>query len=672
MCGVVGIYDLSQAPERPVEEGDIRQMLATIRHRGPDQFGVYLADGVGLGNARLSIIDISSGQQPIPNEDETMWIVFNGEVFNYVELRPELEALGHRFTTNSDTEVILHAYEAWGADCVKRFNGQFVFAIYDLRRHHLFIARDRLGVRPLFYTVRDGRVLFASEMKAILALPGMNAEIDLESLNETFTFWSPLPPKSIFKGIFQLPPGHHLSIHEGEMTIAPYYETTFVEDAGNTRSFDDYLAEFRELLIDAARIRLRADVPVGAYLSGGLDSSTITAIIRKFTSNHLNTFSITFDDPLFDESQYQLQMSQHLQTDHQIVHATHQDIGEVFPEVVWHTESPLLRTSPAPMYLLSRLVRKHNFKVVMTGEGADEFLAGYDIFKEDRIRRFWAKQPESALRPSLLRKLYPDIQSLNNVNSSFLQAFFQQGLTDTHKPHYSHMLRWRNTNRARRFFRDEVRSAVPNWEANLEAGSEALGLRYPKDFASWHPLHRAQYLEISIFLSHYLLSSQGDRPAMANSVEGRYPFLDYRVVEFCNRLPPDVKLYGMTEKYLLKQLAREWIPDEIWKRNKRPYRAPIHRSFFNKSTEGYVREMLSEEHVRDTGYFNPAAVASLVRKLDSGQSLGETDDMALVGVLSTQLVHEQFIANFRHAPTLTPNDDVKVVVQRTTLETSKG
>jgi asparagine synthase (glutamine-hydrolysing) len=322
-----------------------------------------------------------------------------------------------------------------------------------------------------------------------------------------------------------------------------------------------------------------------------------------------------------------------------------------------------MRTSPAPMYLLSKLVNQHQFKVVMTGEGADEFLVGYDIFKEDRIRRFWAKQPGSALRPALLRRLYPDIQSLNSVNDSFLTGFFQQGLTDTDRPHYSHALRWRNNSRTRRFFTEAVRSSVPEWERKLDAGGQELGLRYPDAFANWHPTHRAQYLEISVFLSHYLLSSQGDRPAMANSVEGRYPFLDYRVVEFANRLPPHFKLRGLTEKYLLKQLAREWIPDEIWQRNKRPYRAPIHRSFFNQRSAGYVREMLSEDVVRDFGYFNPAAVSQLVRRLDGGQKLGETDDMALVGILSTQLVHQQFVRDFKRGTPLAATDDVKVVVQ---------
>ncbi|MCL4294801.1 MAG: asparagine synthase (glutamine-hydrolyzing) [Anaerolineae bacterium] len=666
MCGIVGVLNLKDCA--PIEENVLRQMLALIRHRGPDQFGLFRDERIGLGNARLSIIDMHTGQQPIANEDETLWIVFNGEIFNYVELRPGLEARGHRFTTTTDTEVVLHLYEDLGPRCLEQLNGQFALAIWDTRRQTLFLARDRLGVRPLFYTLTDSSLIFGSEIKAILAHPRFRAAIDPLALDQIFTFWSTLSPRTIIANIFEVPPGHYLLTGYGQVRPKPYWTLSFpgeTEVETNSRNPEDYLAEFRELLIDATRIRLRADVPVGAYLSGGLDSSTIAAVIRKYTNNALDTFSIAFSDPDFDESAYQQQMARFLGTTHQVVYATHADIGRVFPQVIWHTETPVLRTSPAPMFLLSKLVHDRHFKVVLTGEGADEFLAGYDIFKEDKVRRFWARQPESTLRPELLKRLYPDIPHLSGGPGAYLAAFFREGLAEVAAPAYSHAIRWRTTSRAKRFFSDDLCQTLRNRD-----GSAALSIDYPPGFSHWPPLHRAQYLEITIFLSQYLLSSQGDRVAMAHSVEGRFPFLDYRVVEFCNHLPPRLKLRGLTEKYLLKQAARAWLPAAIWERPKRPYRAPIHRSFFplpekqRDPSLDYVRELLSPEQVRTAGLFKPAAVGQLVQKLERGARLSETDDMALVGILSSQLVYRQFVADFSMPPPLSAADDVKICAGR--------
>jgi len=650
MCGVVGILDLAGGP--PVEQGAIRQMLAMIRHRGPDQFGVFLDGAFGMGSARLSIIDLSTGQQPIANEDQSLWIMFNGEIFNHTELRRELEDRGHHFATTCDTETVVHAYEEYGPDCLSRFNGQFAIAIWNTRDRSLFIARDRLGVRPLFYTVAGGALVFGSEIKAILADPRVAAAIDPVSLDQVFTYWSPLSPRTAFRGIVELPPGHFMRVRAGRISVEPYWELQF-HPADRARSRQDYLDEFRSLLIDATLLRLRADVPVGAYLSGGLDSSTVASIIRNGTSNHLDTFSISFSDPAFDESGYQRQMARFLGTEHQVVYATDEDIGRIFPEVIWHTETPVMRTSPAPMFLLSRLVREHRFKVVLTGEGADEFLAGYDLFKEAKVRRFWAGLPESKLRPGLFRKIYPWLEGYADANEAYLAAFFGLGLTGTGAPDYSHSLRWRTTSRAKRFFSADLQQAVraaPEEAPRLPAGSEA-----------WDPLQRAQYLEISIFMSQYLLSSQGDRMGMANSVEGRFPFLDHRLVEFCSRLPPALKLRGLTEKYLLKQVAREWLPADICDRPKQPFRAPIHRSFFNSGRLEYVRELLSPGAIASAGLFNPAAVSRLTAKLDSGTPLGETDDMALAGILSSQLVVEQFITRFAMPSPVGPGDDIKVV-----------
>lgn len=661
MCGIAGILNIDSSDGA---ENTLRRMLGMIRHRGPDEFGIYLGDGVALGNARLSIVDLSGGQQPIGNEDGSLWIVYNGEVFNYVELRAELESRGHQFSTHTDTEVILHLYEELGPKCLSRLNGQFAIAIYDERKKSLFLARDRLGVRPLFYTKLNGGLVFGSEIKALLACPGVNAQIDPIALEQIFSYWSPLSPRSCFQGIQSVPPGHYLLAQNGKVEIAPYWKVQFLNEderkkANLTAEISEYVEEFRALLVDATKIRLRADVPVGAYLSGGLDSSALAAIIRKYSNSRLDTFSIAFSDPKFDESAHQRRMAEFLGTDHQVVYATHADIGRVFPEVVWHMETPVMRTSPAPMFLLSKLVNDRKYKVVLTGEGADEFLAGYDIFKEALIRRFWARQPDSTWRPALLRRLYADIPALGATGSSYLKAFFGGGLSETHRTDYSHSIRWKNNRRNCRFFSEELQSSIQRQRA-----LEDHDLQLPDEFKNWGSLEQAQYLEIAVFLSQYLLCSQGDRPAMAHSVEGRFPFLDYRVVEFCNRLPARLKLHGLTEKYLLRQAAKEWLPDEILARGKRPYRAPIHRSFFNEQRLQYVRDLLDPAAIQKTGLFNPSAVSQLVAKIEQERPMGEADDMALVGIISTQLVHQQFVENFRQRSPISDSDNVKVVDKR--------
>ena len=654
MCGIAGMFDRSG--RRVATEGDLRQMVAMLRHRGPDEFGILLDREAGLGSARLSIIDLSGGSQPIPNEDESRWIVFNGEVFNYLELREELLAAGHKFRTASDTEVILHLYEELGPACLNRLNGQFAIAIWDTRKRELFLARDRLGVRPLFYTTVSGNVLlFASEIKALLSDPRVQAELDPVMVEEAFRFWAPLASHTVFRGIQEVPAGHFLFAKRGSVSVQQYWRNEFPSaDGGEPDAEGSAIESFRDLLIDACRLRLRADVPVGAYLSGGLDSSTIAAAVRHYTSNRLVTFSIAFSDPRYDESQFQQEMAAHLGTEHHVVRVTQEDIGRAFPEVIWHAEAPILRTAPVPMFLLSKLVRQAGFKVVLTGEGADEFLAGYDIFKENKIRRFWAAQPGSRSRPLLLRRLYNDIGGFGRNSSEMTAAFFGEDLTHTDQPWYSHSIRWRNTRRLRRFFDPGVLAGID------DTYFQTLAAALPSNFKTWHPLAKAQFFEISIFLSQYLLSSQGDRMAMAHSVEGRFPFLDVRVVEFCNRLEPRLKLRGLDEKYLLKRVARLWLPESILNRRKHPYRAPVHAAFFNGHTPDYVRELLSLAALKETGLFNPGPVQQMVRKLESGSPLGETDDMALAGILSTQLIHHLFVADFRRPPPLSERDPVKV------------
>ena len=637
MCGIVGIVHSDSVP---VDPQPLHCMLDMLTHRGPDEQAVFVEGPVGLGHARLSIIDLAGGHQPMNLHEAGLWIAFNGEIFNYIELRDQLIGLGHRFRTRSDTEVILHAFEQWGDACVERFNGQWAFAVWDHRRRRLFLSRDRLGIRPLYYTQLGNRLLFASEVKALFANHDVPRQIDPVGLDQTFTYWTTLAPRTIFENISELPPGHNLVWEHGRLTTECYWQLGYHPDMSG-KSEDRWSDELLDLLADATRLRMRSDVPVGAYLSGGLDSTFTTALIQQTTDAPLRTFSITFNQADYDESDYQRQAVEALGTDHEAIHCTSGGIGQIFPDVVWHTERPILRTAPAPLFLLSELVHASGFKVVVTGEGADEMFGGYNIFKEAKVRRFWASQPESAWRPLLLNKLYPYLPNLQAQPLAYRKAFFHVRPDDVDHPLFSHLPRWEMTSRLRSFFNDEMRVAT----FDQHSYGDCLD-KLPKAFADWPPFCQAQYLESTIFLPGYLLSSQGDRMAMAHSVEGRYPFLDHRVAEFAATLPPRLKMRGLCEKYLLKKTASHLVPESIAWREKQPYRAPDAASFV--PTDGspmpeYVQELLSPEQIRHAGLFRPEAVEPLLRKASRGEMIGQRDNMALVGILSTQLIVDQFI-----------------------------
>src|SRR5437763_10082447 len=552
MCGIAGYFGRPEASIAP--HALLSAMVDAIGHRGPDARGVVVRDGVGLGHARLSIIDLSSGQQPMANADGTVIVSFNGEIFNYLELRDELIARGHRFTTQSDSEVVLHLYQEMGPDCVTKFNGDFAFALWDQPRGRFMLARDRMGVRPLFYASRKDALYFASEVKALLEVPGLDASLDPIALDQIFTFWFPLAPRTAFRGISELPPAHMLIAERGRIDIRPYWRLEFPrlgdDDVLDCRDEREIAEELEHLLLDATRIRLRADVPVGAYLSGGLDSSIIAAAANKIMPQRLRTFSVTFETPEFDESAYQQEMVRALGTAHQSVACTAADIARLFPDVVRHAERPILRTAPAPLLKLADLVHRNGFKVVLTGEGADEVFAGYDIFKEAKLRRFCAQQPHSARRPLLLRRLYPYLPGLQAQSQKYLEAFFGAGLGATDDPLYSHLPRLRTTGGAKALFSGTLRDTLKGYDALAEL-RESL----PAEFPRWHPLAQAQYLETAYLLPGYILSSQGDRVAMAHAVEGRFPFLDHRVVEFAARIPPKLKIKGLREKHILREAA---------------------------------------------------------------------------------------------------------------------
>jgi len=619
-------------------------MVNIIRHRGPDEFGAYFDNRCALGQARLSIIDLATGSQPLCNEDESIWITFNGEIYNYVELRPELEKLGHKFRTHSDTEVIVHAFEQWGKECLNRFNGQWAFAIYNRKDKSLFISRDRLGVRPVFYTVSNGRFYFASEIKSIFCDPVIPRRIDVEGLDEIFTWWTTSPPKTAFENIKELEPGSYLEIKNGKFSSDRYWTMEYPETFDKGRSLDSWAEELHALLVDAVRLRLRADVPVGAYLSGGLDSSATTSLIKRFTSNKVETFSIAFHDKAYDESDYQKQVADYLGTNHHQIRCGYRDIAENFPRVIWHTERPILRTAPTPLFMLSGLVRQHNFKVVLTGEGSDEILGGYDIFKETIIRKFWAKNPDSAWRPALLRKLYPTLPLSASRARFYLETFYKAGLSESDKYYFSHIPRINTTTRIKDYFSESVKGALAGYDSIC-----AFEKHIPAGFYRWHYLARAQYLEATSLLSGYLLSSQGDRVTAGHSVEGRFPFLDHRVVELGTRIPPQHKILGLKEKLVLKKAMRDELPREITARVKQPYMAPDSNSFVQPDSPDYVGEMLSESALRKGGLFNPEYVAKLKEKCTKlyHAHLSFKDNMSFMGILSTQLLLDQYVDHFQ-------------------------
>jgi asparagine synthase (glutamine-hydrolysing) len=646
MCGIAGTFTAHQ----PAPREFLLEMAGELLHRGPDGVGLYLDHNFGMVNTRLSIVDLAGGDQPLSNEAGRYWVMQNGEIYNYVELIEELEGLGHQFATSSDTEVIAHAFEEWGVDCLAKLNGDFAFAVWDRQTRELFLARDRFGVRPLFLANFGNSLSFASEAKALLRHPQSKRELDTLGLVETFTMWSVLPDRSAFQDIYELPAGHYLRYSsKGLLEQRRWWDVPFVSpDEARKESATELAEELRSLLEDATRLRLRADVPVGAYLSGGLDSSAIAGLTRQLTTQKRQSFSVSFADPRFDESSFQKQMANALETELSGVSIKGSEIAEDFPEVVHLAEKPLLRTAPAPLHRLSKLVRQTGFKVVLTGEGADELFGGYDIFKEAQVRRFWAKQPDSKLRPLLFKRLYPYLTRDTSKAGAFLSHFFSQGLTETSDPLYSHQIRFNNTSRSLRFLDGGVLE-----DATLQGDSKQRLLNYlPDNFSRFSNLSKAQYLEIHTFLSGYLLSSQGDRMLMGNSVEGRFPFLDYRVAEFAARLPDRLRLQGLQEKYLLRKAVAPLLPKNIGRREKRPYRSPVLQAFIGPDAPGYVQDLLEGTHLAEVGLFKPEAVKQLVEKCKrlAESSVGETDEMALVGIISTLLLHEKMIAR----PVLAP------------------
>ncbi len=632
MCGIVGLLD----GRKTTYDDTLRAMVQAIGYRGPDDQGFYDGGIVGLGHARLSIIDPENGRQPASSEDGGVIVVFNGEIYNFHALASSLTACGHRLENQSDTAVLPHLYEEYGLDMFQRLSGQFAIAIWDKRKQALILARDRYGEKPLFYAERTGNFAFGSEAKAIFKSGLISPVLSPRSLGHIFTYWTPLGDESAFEGVHQLPPGSFLVYKNGQTSIQRYWAPDLSQpDHASCLDAAAYEAQLEALLIQSVRARMVADVPVSFYVSGGLDSALVTSIAARETGLRLNTFSLTFDDKHFDESAYQTALTRALGTNHRSVRFESARLPSLLSEVVWHTETPVLRSGPFPMYVLAGLVRDSGIKVVLSGEGADELFGGYDLFREVKIRQFAARLPESTARPRLYGRVNAFVPQLSGQPSGGLRYFY--GSADNADCFASHQTRWRLGQYSRQFFAPDFRAAMDA----PDGAADALSPFLPDGLCNWPPLARAQAIETATLFSDYLLSSQGDRVSMGQGVECRYPFLDETVATFAARLPDTMKIRGLNEKYLLKQLARKYVPEPIQRRQKFPYRAPIDIAAIMASDE--ARHFLSDASIRQYGVFNADAVARFIALTSGRTSNSERDCMLFMGLLTTQALCERFI-----------------------------
>jgi asparagine synthase (glutamine-hydrolysing) len=650
MCGIAGI--VRPDASRGVDEQALLRMAGAIRHRGPDGFGLALDAGAGLVAARLAIFDIPRGWQPLESGPGGSVLVYNGEVYNHPELRAELRAKGDGFESTCDTEVVLRLLERDGVPALDRLNGQFALAWWQPRERRLTLVRDRFGVRPLHYALADdGSLVFGSEAKALFASGEVSAAPDPAGIDEIFTLWGPRAPRTPFRGINQVRAGGLVVWERGQVvTERTWWAPAYGEDPSDPTDLD-------ELLRESVRLRLRADVPVGTYLSGGLDSSLITALAQAETDHQLRTFSIAFADPRYDERSHQEEVARAIGTRHHVVEAGPPEIATAFPEVVWHAEMPLVRTAPVPLFLLAKEVREREITVVATGEGADELFWGYELFKEVVLRELHAREPERAVE--LLEQMYSYLgPAAARRGPAWRRFLLETGADDEELG--SHLTRAEATATVKAFYRPEMAAELVNG-----ASLDRLRADLPAAFSGWSRLERAAWLELATLLDPYLLSAQGDRVAMAHGVEGRYPFLDHRVFAYSARLPAARKLEGMREKVVLRELAAKVLPPQIAERGKQPYRAPEIAPFFAPGAPTWVSEALSPTALDETDIWDAGRVQGLVRRCRSGRATGMRESMALIGILSTQLWHRAFVG--RGAEAYPPEPEApRVRIDRTT------
>ncbi|HVY29628.1 MAG TPA: asparagine synthase (glutamine-hydrolyzing) [Polyangiaceae bacterium] len=637
MCGIAG-FTFPQGTSWHGDRARIQRMTAALRHRGPDEQRARILDGAALGHARLATVDLQGGRQPMTDPRTGVTLIFNGEIYNHAELR-ERWSPDYAFRSRSDTEVLLAGFALEGHEVVRRFVGQFAFALFDPRDGSLWLGRDRVGICPLYYANTTRGVAFASELRSIFAGGEVAAALDPRGVHQSIRLWGPLAPRTCFRDVLALPPGHLACLRGHELRLFEYWQLPQPSrERARAESEPSALRALEETLIEAVKLTLRADVPVATYLSGGLDSSLLCAIAQRELGGTLQTFSVGFERPEFDETSFQREAARALATSHTATTIREQEIATLLPQVVRHAEQVLIRSAPAPLFRLSSLVRSSGTRVVLTGEGADEFFLGYDLFKETKLRQFWSRQPKSRLRPLLLSGLYPYMPRMRQ-GAELSGQFFGLGLEQADSPIFSHQLRWMATARIGRFFSNELLENLAGHDPVAE-----LVTTLPERVLGAPPLERAQYIEAKTLLSSYLLSAQGDRMLLANSVEGRFPFLDHRLIEHASTLPESFKLKVLEEKYLLRRLASNYLPVSLAKRPKQPYRAPIAGALAGDAAPEWARRLLSREAVDAVGVFSGHRVEQLVSR--AGLALGqvsEADSMALMAVASTQLLHAQLV-----------------------------
>lgn len=609
MCGIAGILQLDgTAPPRSVLE----KMTNTLSHRGPDGEGFYLDDAIGLGHRRLSIIDLSdAGRQPISNEDGSVWVTFNGEIYNFLNIRTVLESRGHQFFSQTDSEVIVHAYEEWGLDCLQKFNGMFSFGLWDNRRKNLWLVRDRLGIKPLFYCPLPHAVLFASEIKAILEYPLVQRQLDLQALAYFLSLNYTPAPFTLFKPVRQILPGHFAMIGmDGRINQKAYWDVHYQEDP-YTKTEQEYLQEYDQLLQDSIKLRLVSDVPFGAFLSGGLDSSTVSYWMAKNLPEPLKTFTIGFNEPSFDEVEYARRTAQTIGSVHyeKFVRA---HAAEILPKIIWHAEEPTADSSMVAVYYLAQMTRQH-VTMVQSGDGADETLAGYETYPATLMHKYYRKLP-GFLRKSVISPLINSLPASDAKVSldTKLKRFLAGADTCGETVHGT----WRM------IFNSEERQQLlePVWD---QPGSHSdfldLFQQYFNETDARHPLNRMLYVDTRLYLPNDMLVKV-DRMSMAHGLEAREPFLDYRLVEFAASLPPSLKLKNLTQtKYLLKKLMQDRLPREVVWRKKEGFNVPNAR-WIKGDLKPLVLEALSESNIRSIGVLNPAAVKRVLQQHFSGKA----------------------------------------------------